>query len=153
MQDNSRSLFHIVDQVIQSFVNRSNLGHVQFKNRVPQQLGTVNQNADLIIFLLVLLVESAINFITAKGSVEIGASMEQRNFEMWVRNDGRGIPRDLKDLIFERQALSGQRLSQPHMSLSIVKRILNNYGGKIWVESDSRHGNMFVFTVPNKDDY
>ncbi|MBN2009728.1 HAMP domain-containing histidine kinase [candidate division KSB1 bacterium] len=147
----SRSLFQIVDQVIQSFVNRSNLTHVKFQNCVPHQLDHVNHNADLIIFLLVLIVESALKFVSKKGYVEIGANSKANNFEMWVRNNGKGIPTEMKDLIFDRQFLLANKQSQTDMGLSIVKRMLNYYGGKIWVECDAKSGNMFVFTVPNQD--
>ncbi len=150
MKEN-RSLFQIVDQVIKSFGNRSNLANVRFQNCVPDQVGNVNGNADLIIFLLVLLVENALNFVAQKGRVEIGANVSSRDFKMWVRNDGKGIPKESRELIFERQFQADNQQSQTYMGLSIVKRILNYYGGQIWVESDRRRGNIFVFTVPNQD--
>jgi signal transduction histidine kinase len=147
----SRSLFQIVDQVIQSFHTRSSFQHITFQNQVPLHIGNVNHNADLIIFLLVLLVESIIKFISVQGSVEIGAKNKANNFEMWVRDNGKGIPDDIKDLIFERQFQTDNKQSQNDLGLSIVKRILNFYGGKIWVETDVKYGNIFIFSVPNHD--
>ena len=144
------SLFYLVDRVIKSFGSFSNLHQVKFKNRVPLKFGDVNGNTDLIIFLLVNLIENAVKFVSKTGLVEIGANIKDKHVEVWVRNDGNGIPDDLRELAFDRQCQYNQTIDVG-LGLSIVKRILNYYGGTIWVESDINKGNMFIFKVPNQD--
>ncbi|MFW6129324.1 MAG: ATP-binding protein [Candidatus Aminicenantaceae bacterium] len=37
------------------------------------------------------------------------------------------------------------------MGLSVVKKIIELYGGKIWVESKFAEGSSFFFTFPKKN--
>ncbi len=34
------------------------------------------------------------------------------------------------------------------LGLSIVRRIVEGYGGKVWVESEEGKGAVFIFTLP-----
>ena len=34
------------------------------------------------------------------------------------------------------------------IGLSVVKKIIEFYGGRIWIESEIGHGSKFVFTLP-----
>jgi signal transduction histidine kinase len=147
----SKSLFFIVDNVIKSFISLSQLGQIRFKNNVPLKLGDVNGNTDLVIFLLVNLIENALAYVSPQGFVEVGADLKAKNLEVWVRNDGNGIPQDQQALVFDRQYQLKNCQLKAGLGLSAARRILNQYGGKLWVEGERGKGNIFVFTIPNHD--
>jgi signal transduction histidine kinase len=147
----SNNLFFIVDNVIKSFISLSQLSQIRFKNNVPLKLGEVNGNTDLVIFLLVSLIENALTYVSPQGFVEVGADLKAKDLEVWVRNNGNGIPKDQHALVFDRQyQLKNQKL-KVGLGLSAARRILNQYGGKLWVDSERSTGNIFVFTIPNHD--
>ena len=71
---------------------------------------------------------------------------------MAVRDNGPGIPHELYDKIF-----TGFYQYEPHFSgnveglgigLLLARRIMDTYGGDIWVESRIPEGSTFRFRVP-----
>lgn len=66
-----------------------------------------------------------------------------------VHDNGPGIPAEMREMIFE----AGQRLtnSDPDgtgMGLAIVKKIVDHYGGSIYVDPSCPDGTAFVFSLP-----
>lgn len=69
-----------------------------------------------------------------------------------IRDQGSGIPLEKLDTIFDRfiQADSSDTRSQggTGLGLAICRKIIEQHGGKIWVESIPGEGNCFYFTLP-----
>ena len=80
--------------------------------------------------------------------------------EIRVVDRGIGIPDDMKDKIFSREFRNQVKQDRPPhskpkgagMGLSIVKSLLDRYGGRIWVENrvhnDHTRGSVFVMLIP-----
>jgi signal transduction histidine kinase len=69
--------------------------------------------------------------------------------EITIHDNGLGIPAESRDEVF----LPGRRLPTAHpdgtgMGLSIVKKIVDYYGGEIFIERGCRQGTAVVFTLP-----
>jgi signal transduction histidine kinase len=69
-----------------------------------------------------------------------------------VSDQGRGIPTDRLDSIFERfqqvDASDSRQKGGTGLGLAICKRIVEHHGGEIWVESRLGQGSTFYFTLP-----
>ena len=69
-----------------------------------------------------------------------------------VRDNGPGIPREEHDLIFERFRQGGDALTGnpggSGLGLYISRRIVEHFGGRIWVTSQRGEGACFSFTLP-----
>jgi PAS domain S-box-containing protein len=69
-----------------------------------------------------------------------------------VKDQGRGIPADKLDSIFERFQQVDSSDSRNHegtgLGLSICRSIVQQHGGHIWVESKLGKGSTFFFTLP-----
>jgi PAS domain S-box-containing protein len=69
-----------------------------------------------------------------------------------IKDQGRGIPPEKLDTIFEQfqqVAVSDSRKKGgTGLGLAICKRIVEQHGGKIWVESELGQGSTFYFTIP-----
>ena len=63
---------------------------------------------------------------------------------------GAVIMREKIDKIFQPYFKDGQRGYQTHtgLGLSIVKRLVEKHGGRIWAESPSDGGAAFTFSLP-----
>ncbi len=71
-----------------------------------------------------------------------------------VKDEGRGIPAEKIDSIFERfhqvDASDSRQKGGTGLGLAICRSIVEQHGGKIWVESHVNEGSCFYFSIPAK---
>lgn len=86
-----------------------------------------------------------------EGIVKINCVQEDGYFKFRVSDNGIGIDNRYFDKIFQIfQTLSPRDKSEnAGVGLAIVKKIVENYGGSIWLESEVGSGTTFFFTLPN----
>ncbi len=84
------------------------------------------------------------------GHIEIGVNSEDKFYTFYVKDDGPGIEQEYHERIFiifqtlkERDAFESTGVG-----LAIVKKIIEDKGGSIWVESEPGKGATFFFTWP-----
>lgn len=95
------------------------------------------------------LISNAINFNDKEnGLVEIGVEETEDFYTFSVKDNGRGIPKEYHEKIFNTFTTLGYHEKSTGMGLSIVKRVLDLYGGEIWLESEVSKGSTFYFTIP-----
>ena len=117
--------------------------------------GSTLCDADRVVQALVNLIGNALKFTQPGGAVHVSAHIEQHEILVSVRDEGRGIPAEEFDTIFERfhqvQQADGRKLGGTGLGLPITKAIVERHGGRIWVESEIGSGSTFNFTLPLLD--
>lgn len=101
--------------------------------------------------LFLNLISNAIKFRHPKRRPEIRvvawSGRDQTHFS--VQDNGLGIAPQYHARIFELfQRLHGQHYSGSGIGLTLCRRIVEQYGGRIWVESELDRGTTFHFTLP-----
>ncbi len=99
------------------------------------------------------LVDNAIKYGRTQGTVTVGGGKTgDGKIEVFVQDDGPGIPPESLDRVFERFYRVDKARSREQggtgLGLSIVKHIVQNHGGKVWVKSELGKGSTFFFTLP-----
>lgn len=81
------------------------------------------------------------------GEIHIGAIEKEDHWEFYVKDNGRGIDDKYHQKIFQMfQSVSAKKESTG-IGLSIVKKVIHYYGGKIWLTSKPGLGTTFYFTL------
>jgi len=85
-----------------------------------------------------------------KGQIRIGCIEQDGFWKFSVADNGPGIEEKYFEKIFRIfQTLSPRDdVESTGVGLSVVKKIVELYGGKIWVESKIGEGSTFFFTLP-----
>ncbi|MHB1146073.1 MAG: sensor histidine kinase [Lutibacter sp.] len=97
------------------------------------------------------LISNAVNFNDKEiGLVEIGVVEAEDFYTFSVKDNGRGIPKEYHEKIFNTFTTLGYQVKSTGMGLSIVKKVLDLFGGDIWLESEVSKGTTFYFTIPKK---
>lgn len=109
-------------------------------------------DADRIIQTLVNLVSNAIKFSSSGSTVTLSVQDKADRVLFAIKDQGRGIPADKLDTIFGRfqqvDASDSRQKGGTGLGLAICKSIVQQHGGKIWVESVLGQGSTFYFTLP-----
>ena len=125
--------------------------NVALVNALPHWTATADANR--LEQVLANLVDNAIKYGRAQGTVAVGGrKTEDGKIEIFVQDDGPGIPTEALDRVFERFYRVDKARSREQggtgLGLSIVKHIVHNHGGKVWVKSELGKGATFFFTLP-----
>jgi signal transduction histidine kinase len=90
-------------------------------------------------------------WITAK-TYERSTKVLRPSVSFTVRDQGRGIPANKLDTIFDRfqqvDTADDHKTNSTGLGLTICRAIAKQHGGQIWVESDLGRGSTFFLTVP-----
>jgi len=85
----------------------------------------------------------------APPEIHTSARRTGRAWEIAVSDNGAGIDPRYQDKVFELfERLDGGDVDGTGMGLSICKRAIERFGGRIWVESTPGEGTTFRFTLP-----
>ncbi|WP_439131110.1 GAF domain-containing sensor histidine kinase [Polaribacter sp.] len=123
--------------------------HITIK--VQKNLPTLYGNSWRFNQLFQNLIQNAINYNDKEnGIIEIGFTEKEKNFEFFVKDNGVGIKSKYFNKIFNVFTKLDNIGSSSGIGLSTVKKIVEYYNGKIWVESKDKIGTTFFFLLPKK---
>lgn len=120
-------------------------------NSIGIDLPNVIVDRDKITWVLNNLVSNAIKYTNPGGKIIIGAIIDGEKMKVFVKDNGKGIPREYHKKIFEKfvkiSAYDTEFLSSG-IGLSIAKGIVEAHDGTIYCESEINKGSNFIFTLP-----
>ncbi|MBX2862916.1 MAG: PAS domain-containing protein [Leptolyngbyaceae cyanobacterium MAG.088] len=117
-------------------------------------LPTVLADPAQLVQLFQNLISNALKYRSERPlTIEIGADLQEKEWVIWIRDNGIGLKPKYADrifLIFQRLH-TRQEYSGTGIGLAICKKIVERHHGNIWVESELNKGAKFCFTLPRPD--
>lgn len=102
--------------------------------------------------ILLNLLSNAVKFTPEGGTVSVECSEENNFAQFCVTDTGLGIPELEHQSIFNKFYQVGATTKGVRegtgLGLAITKHLVEQHGGRIWVESEPGRGSRFTFTLP-----
>jgi PAS domain S-box-containing protein len=128
-----------------------NNGH-RFEIDLPDEPLAAQADPEKVRQVFNILVENALRYSPAGGTVTVGARRNADRVEVRVVDQGMGIPAAEREWIFRKfyRAESAARdgAAGTGLGLFIAKELVNAMGGRIWVDSTEGQGSSFAFELP-----
>ena len=134
--------------VVDDLIPAQDRQRVDVRIDVPPQ---VNADPSLLRQVFVNLVSNAYKFTrqTARPTIEVGCSLGSEGRVYFVRDNGAGFDMAYADRLFGafERLHRAEEFEGSGVGLSIVQRIVQRHGGRIWAEAKPGHGATFYFTL------
>lgn len=141
---------HLVVQATDAMRGMAEKSGVRLEIRAAD--ATIAADSDRIVQTLTNLISNAIKYSNRGATVSVGTILDSGYSHFFVRDTGRGIPNEKKEAIFERfqqvDASDSREKGGTGLGLAISRTIVQQHGGRIWVESSVGEGSTFHFTIP-----
>ncbi len=143
----------LVEKVFTDLNAKAENKSVQLASELPKLTASADVNRLDQVFAN--LVDNAIKYGRPEGTVTIGGrKLDDGKLEIFVQDDGPGIPAESLDRVFERFYRVDKARSRDQggtgLGLSIVKHIVQAHGGEVWAKSELGKGATFFFTLPGE---
>ena len=120
----------------------------------PEGLPAVRGDAARLGQVVVNLVHNAVKFSPEGGDIVVRVRDDGEDVVTSVQDHGVGVPRDAHDRVFERfykvdrARLRAEAGGGTGLGLAIARHVVEQHGGRIWVESVEGSGSTFSFALP-----
>jgi signal transduction histidine kinase len=142
----------IIEDSVQEMRHFAYVEQVALKYSVEIELPAIKCDLEQFKRALVNLIENAIKFTPANGQVHVRAYVENGDVVFEVEDNGVGIDMDLQVKIFDRFYRAQQRgtehITGSGIGLNLVKTIVENHQGRLWLKSRVGVGTTFYVAVP-----
>ncbi len=141
-------LLQAVQTTAELFRERGARVELDLAERVP----LLRADADRLTQVLLNLLSNAAKFMPpSAGLVRLTLSHDAGGLTVKVHDNGPGVPREQRALVFEKFRQGGDALNRPQgtgLGLPISRQIVEHFGGRMGLRDDTAQGACFWFTIP-----
>jgi signal transduction histidine kinase len=94
------------------------------------------------------LLENEVKYSPEGGSVSVGTFKVNGEIQVYVTDDGPGIPEPEWQSVFEAYVRTANRPRGSGIGLYAARRLMDAMGGRVWLESNGYGGSRFMVAVP-----
>ena len=142
----------IISDTASLFTLRTRENNINLKQSVGKNLPKAMIDAKRIGQVMSNLLTNAIRYTPEGGTIEIGAKQRDQSIEIWVKDNGQGIPEEKLPHIFKRFYRIDKSRSRSTggtgLGLAIARQFVRAHGGNIFAESKPGEGTRIYFTLP-----
>ena len=119
---------------------------------LPEQPVMVLADADRLTQVMLNLLSNAAKFVPAgQGLIQVKLMRSGARVQVEVQDNGPGVPPAQQELVFEKFRQGGDSSNRPQgtgLGLPISRRIVEHFGGAMWLRSEPGLGACFGFWLP-----
>jgi PAS domain S-box-containing protein len=143
-------LNELVAEAIDILQSSARNKEITISTQIAGSLPGIMIDTDMIRRVIVNLLENAVKFSPNQSTIVVGAEPVGENLQIWVQDQGSGIPESAKEEIFEKFIRLKQNYPAKGLGLGLAfcKLAVQAHGGTIWIENLPQGGSQFVFTLP-----
>lgn len=149
-ETSNESIGKIVKEAVEEF--RYQIENKKIKLILPDRFPKIVCHSKNLKLVFTNLISNAIKFHgNGKQTViEIGVKRRSGEFEFFVKDNGVGIPVSDQEEIFNAfyRTKQMEHVEGTGIGLAVTKKIIEDHGGQIYVESKPGQGTIFHFTLP-----
>jgi PAS domain S-box-containing protein len=123
---------------------------------IPANIRPVMVDPDRIVQALVNLLSNAVKFAPQDSTVTISVTGSEHMVTIAVADQGEGIAPENLNRLFQKfqqvDSSSSRRKGGTGLGLAITKALVEQHGGRIFVDSEVNKGTRFSFTLPTASD-
>lgn len=144
-------LFVLAEANLKMMQPKAELKQIELKNMVTKDIQAY-ADSGMVNTVIRNLLSNALKFTESGGIVTIAAAVREQDIEMSVADTGHGIDEKATDLLFRMdKTYTTPGTAGEHgtgLGLILCQELIEQNGGKIWVESERGKGATFFFTIP-----
>ncbi len=150
----TRKLTNILALVCEAVEAMESLVHNKsqiIRYKVPDRLPNVLVDQDMIRRVVTNLLENASKYSPQGSKIEVGARQEGDQIQVWVKDNGSGIPASEHERIFDKFTRLKTENAPKGLGLGLAycRLAIQAHGGNIWVDSEVGAGSRFTFSLPS----
>lgn len=149
--DNIVRVIEDITQSVAAYVKSKNI-ELTFDTNVEEKI--IAFDHDKIERVILNLLSNAFKYTSSNGHIYVNVEDRGKNVIITVKDDGKGIPPNMLNVIFERFGQVNRSLSRQcegtGIGLYLVKSFIEIHGGKISVISEEGKGSEFTILLPAK---
>jgi PAS domain S-box-containing protein len=140
----------VIERALGLFAREATERGVHLERASIGELPSVTGDSERLVQVLANLLGNAMRFTERGGRVTVGATPLGGVVEIYVTDNGAGIPASELPRIFERYWTVRRNAPKggTGLGLAIARGIVEAHGGRLWAESTPGRGSTFRFTVP-----
>jgi signal transduction histidine kinase/DNA-binding response OmpR family regulator len=144
----------VLTEAVENIQNLAAQKEVRLNLKIDESTGTIEADPMRIGQVATNLLGNAIKFSPERSHIDVFASGDDGHITVSVKDYGRGISQRDMSRLFQRFAQldssTTRKAGGTGLGLVISKGIVEQHGGKIWVESAVGEGSTFSFSLPRK---
>ncbi|NNE58611.1 MAG: tyrosine protein kinase [Hellea sp.] len=141
-------IFELLDQALDYVATKAEDTRKNLTLECPEDVGVIRADGRRLKQVIYNLLSNALRFTKPGGNIILGAKPSHNGgVQIWVRDDGVGIPSDRQPQVFEsfKSSRGGAGLG-----LALVQRFVERHGGWVELESEEGQGTYVTFYMPKE---
>lgn len=142
------NIIESINRSVRSINSLAQSHKVSIEVNSPKTIPEVLADRDRLEQVITNLLSNALKYSPPEGVVQIKVQPANGTIRVCVSDQGPGIPADQLNHVFDRfRQLQGAKKGTG-LGLTICRALIEQHGGRIWVESEPGHGASFLFELP-----